>query len=69
MTTKFKGNFETIANFCRGSCHNPLGKDRLETNPEYELAYDVNKWIKSKNNLKNFLLENGQKNHLCLNKK
>lgn len=48
--------FETIANFCRGSCHNPLGKDRLETNPEYELAYNVNEWIKGKNNLKNFKL-------------
>jgi len=37
--------FENIANYCRGKGHNPLGKDRMETNPEFIFSYDVPKWL------------------------
>jgi len=37
--------FEDISNFCRGKCHNPLGKNRLETNPEFIFNYDIAKWL------------------------
>ena len=37
--------FENIANYCRGTCHNPLGEDRMETNLEFEFNYDITKWL------------------------
>lgn len=37
--------FEDIANYCRGKSHNPLGKDRMETNPEFTFSYDIPKWL------------------------
>jgi len=46
--------FKTIENFCRGMCHNPLGENRMDTNPEYILEYDVKKWLLNKTELKNF---------------
>lgn len=38
--------FHAVANYCRGLSHNPLDKDRLLTNPEYEFDYDVSDWMK-----------------------
>lgn len=37
--------FGDIANYCRGTCHNPLGSDRMETNPEFTFHYDIKKWL------------------------
>ena len=37
--------FEDIANYCRGKGHNPLGKDRMKTNPEFTFSYDIQKWL------------------------
>lgn len=37
--------FNDIANYCRGTCHNPLGKDRMKTNPEFIFHYDVKRWL------------------------
>ena len=28
-----KNQFKSICNYCKGLCHNPLGRDRLDTNP------------------------------------
>jgi len=40
--------FHDISNYCHGKCHNPLGKNRLETNPEFILNYDIDKWLDDK---------------------
>jgi hypothetical protein len=39
--------FSHVSNFCRGTAHNTLGKDRMETNPEFEFEYDVIEWLKN----------------------
>ena len=37
--------FHDISNYCRGKCHNPLGKNRMETNPKFIFNYDIDKWL------------------------
>ena len=44
-----QNEFIDISNYCRGTCLNPLGKDRMETNPEYLFTYDIIKWLSDKN--------------------
>jgi len=44
-----QNEFFDISNYCRGTCLNPLGIDRMETNPEYLFNYDVSKWLSDKN--------------------
>ena len=41
--------FSHVSNFCRGTAHNTLGKDRMETNPEFEFEYDIIEWLKNTN--------------------
>ena len=53
-SANIQNEFKTIENFCRGICHNPLGKNRMKTNPEFILNYDVKKWLLSKNSLNYF---------------
>ena len=43
--------FEDVANFCRGQGHNPLGKDRMKTNPEFLFNYDIPKWLDDTNDI------------------
>jgi len=39
--------FHDISNFCKGTAHNTLGKDRMVTNPEFEFNYNIIVWLKS----------------------
>ena len=43
--------FLTITNYCRGLSYNILGKDRMDTNPEFVFHYDVTKWLNDTTNL------------------
>lgn len=43
---KVRDEFEEIANFCRGTTYNPLGKDRQSTNPEFTFRFNIEKWMK-----------------------
>ena len=45
MDEETERQFGDIANYCRGTCHNPLGSDRMETNPEFTFHYDIKKWL------------------------
>ena len=47
--------FHDVGYFCRGSCLNPLGKDRMQTNPEFTFYYDIIKWLSD--NSDNMLLD------------
>ena len=47
--------FHDVGNYCRGRCHNPLGKDRMQTNPEFTFYYDIIKWLSD--NSDNMLLD------------
>jgi len=47
--------FHDVGNYCRGRCHNPLGKDRMQTNPEFTFYYDIVKWLSD--NSDNMLLD------------
>lgn len=48
ITDELERQFRDISNYCRGKCHNPLGKNRLETNPEFNFNYDIDKWLDDK---------------------
>jgi len=37
--------FTTVSNYCHGLAHNTMGKDRMQTNPEYDFEYDIIKWM------------------------
>ena len=39
--------FLDVANFCRGTAHNTLGKDRMMTNPEFEFNFDIINWLEN----------------------
>jgi radical SAM superfamily enzyme YgiQ (UPF0313 family) len=45
MTDELEKQFHDISNYCRGKCHNPLGENRKETNPEFSFNYDIDKWL------------------------
>ena len=47
--------FHDVGNYCRGRCHNPLGKNRMQTNPEFIFSYDIIKWLSD--NSDNMLLD------------
>ena len=55
--------FNDISNFCIGTAHNTLGKDRMVTNPEFEFNYNIIEWLKSMDELPldHFLLSNPTK--------
>jgi tRNA A37 methylthiotransferase MiaB len=48
---KLQEQFLMITNFCRGLSYNILGKDRVDTNPEFIFNYDVQKWLDNTTNL------------------
>jgi len=45
LSDEIEKQFHDISNYCRGKCHNPLGKNRMETNPEFIFNYDIDKWL------------------------
>ena len=48
INDEIEHQFYDISNYCRGKCHNPLGKNRMETNPEFIFKYDIDKWLNDK---------------------
>jgi len=48
LDNEIKQQFHDISNYCRGKCHNPLGKNRINTNPEFNFNYDIDKWLNDK---------------------
>ena len=49
FSEEIQKEFAAISDYCRGCCFNPLGEDRLQTNPEFMINYDVTKWLSDKN--------------------
>ncbi len=45
LNDEIEKQFRDISNYCRGKCHNPLGKNRMETNPQFIFNYDIDKWL------------------------
>ena len=54
---ELKEQFVAISNYCRGLGYNVLGKDRMQTNPEYDYNYDIVSWLKADTTLDNFKLK------------
>ena len=48
LNKKTEQQFSDIENYCKGRSHNPLGKDRMLTNPEFVFHYDIEKWLSEK---------------------
>lgn len=62
LTFEIQKEFETISNYCRGISHKILSKDRMQSNPIFNLHYDVESWLKSKNSLlTNYEFDNSKK--------
>jgi len=53
--SQFITKFNDVSNYCRGLCHNIMGKDRMNTVPIFNLKYDVTGWV---DDLKDLHLEN-----------
>jgi len=58
---ELKEQFVAISNYCRGVGHNVLGKDRMQTNPEFDYNYDIVNWLKKDTTLNNFKLKKDTK--------
>ena len=56
-----KEQFDAVSNYCRGLGHNVLGKDRMQTNPEFDYNYDIVNWLKGGTTLDNFKLKKDTK--------
>ena len=54
---ELKEQFDAISNYCRGLGHNVLGKDRMQTNPEFDYNYDIVNWLKGDTTLNDFKLK------------
>jgi len=70
LSDDIKKQFYDISNYCRGKCHNPLGENRMETNPEFTFNYDIDKWLEDKldlSSLDKFQLSKPQKIIFTLN--
>jgi radical SAM superfamily enzyme YgiQ (UPF0313 family) len=50
FSQKIQDEFSSISNYCRGICFNPLGVDRMQTNPEFIFNHDVATWLSDTNN-------------------
>ncbi len=46
-----KQQFEDIANYTQGTSFNPLGRNRLNTNPKYKFNYDIFSWLNNNQEL------------------
>jgi len=44
--------FDEISKFTLGSSFNPLGKNRMQDNPEHVFQYDIPSWLNDKSNRK-----------------
>jgi len=47
LINETKKQFQSISKYCRGLSHNPLGRDRMNTNPKFSFEYDIISWINS----------------------
>jgi tRNA A37 methylthiotransferase MiaB len=45
LNTETERQFCDISNYCHGKSHNPLGVNRMETNPKFTFNYDIDKWL------------------------
>ena len=52
-----KEQFDAVSNYFRGIGHNVLGKDRMQTNPEFDYNYDIVNWLKGDTTLNDFKLK------------
>lgn len=44
-----KIELDDITNYCKGLSYNILGEDRMDTNPNFDFLYDIQKWVCDKN--------------------
>ncbi len=49
ISSEILEQYESVSNYCRGLSFNPLGENRLETNPTFSFNYDIEKWLGSTN--------------------
>ena len=50
LNYELEDQFKNIINYCSGLGHNTLGSDRISTNLEFQFDYDIDNWLRDKNN-------------------
>jgi radical SAM superfamily enzyme YgiQ (UPF0313 family) len=48
---EFHREFNDVCNYSRGLSYNILGKDRMDTNPDYKFYFNIDKWVSSSEKL------------------
>ena len=48
---EFYREFNDVCNYSRGLSYNILGKDRMDTNPDYKFYFNIDKWVSSSEKL------------------
>ena len=48
---EFQREFNDVCNYSRGLSYNILGKDRMDTNPDYKFYFNIDKWVSSSEKL------------------
>ena len=47
LSSEIEEQYKAISEYCKSISHNPLGRDRMNTNPEYLFEYDIISWLNS----------------------
>ena len=47
LSPEIEKQYKAISEYCKSISHNPLGRDRMNTNPEYLFEYDIISWLNS----------------------
>jgi len=47
LSSEIEEQYKAISEYCKGISHNPLGRNRMNTNPEFLFEYDVISWLNS----------------------
>ena len=63
LSFEIEKQYQAISEYCKGLSHNPLGRNRMNTNPEFSFEYDIISWINSPDEkpLENFKYESPKK--------
>ena len=47
LSSENEKQYKAISEYCKSISHNPLGRDRMNTNPEFLFEYDIISWLNS----------------------
>ena len=45
FNSEIEQQFSDVENYCKGLSHNVMNQDRMDTNPQFNFIYDIQKWL------------------------